>query len=307
MAQQSRSVIHLHLHRPDERRGEILLSELAKVAQQTQRVISRLAQGLIDDLTPASLRHEVVNATKLSLVGLGPGSTVLDIAGPVPDTDTLTAEGMPEELRDMAMAAFVESLGTLSQEHPILPLGVDDAGVQAIDDWLRSLRDYERITIVAEVSGAPRQAEITPRLARRQLRSAETQPSLPYISADHQILTGRLYALNLRTGKFSIEDGTGHTIRLSVPADMRDEAAQLVNRRVRAIGTALLDSTGHLISFEVAAFIELPALGDQGAFFEYHRLEEPPRPISQEDLTQGVISDLSEDEIDAFVSALRSE
>jgi len=35
------------------------------------------------------------------------------------------------------------------------------------------------------------------------LRGAVSQPSLPYVSADHQALTGRLYALNLRTGTIS--------------------------------------------------------------------------------------------------------
>jgi hypothetical protein len=308
MAQRVRPVLHLRLSSLSERGGEIPLSELSKVAQNTQRVISRLAQGLIDDLGPGNLRHEVTAATELFLIGLRPGSTVLDIAGPELSADTLSAEGMPTELRDMAMTAFVESLEALSQARSLLPLGVDEKAVRYIDEWLRSVRHYDRVAVDAELPEGILRATVVPSTARKNLRKAETQPSLPYVSADHQVLTGRLYALNLRTGTFSVEDGAGHSIRLSVPADMRDEAAQLINRWVRAVGTANLDSTRRrLISFDVVALIELPDLGDQTAFFKTHDLAIPSGVVTQDDLSQGVISDWSDNEIDAFVDALRAE
>jgi len=61
-------------------------------------------------------------------------------------------------------------------------------------------------------------------------------PSVPYVSAEHQALTGRLYALNLRTGTFRIVDDARHSVRLTVPEDVRGEAAQLIGTRVHAIG-----------------------------------------------------------------------
>jgi hypothetical protein len=41
------------------------------------------------------------------------------------------------------------------------------------------------------------------------------------VSPHLQALAGRLYALNLNTGTFSIEDDTGREIRLTVPSDVR--------------------------------------------------------------------------------------
>jgi hypothetical protein len=308
MAQQLRPTLHLHLSSRNEPSGEISLAELAKVAEQTQKVVSLLARSLIDDLGPTELRQQVARATRLYLVGLRSGSTVLDIAAPEQGADALAVEGMPVELRDVAMIAFVEALEALSQTQPELPLGVDRKGARYIDDWLRSMRHHDQISVDAEVGRAIARATVHPTEARRNLKAAATQPSLPYVSASHQALVGRLYALNLRTGTFSIEDGTGHSIRLSVPEDIREEAAQLANKRVRAIGTPSLDNARrHLISFEVAALDELPPLGDQMEFFETHRLEASSKTIAASDLGHGVVVDLSDDEIDAFVSALRSE
>lgn len=308
MAQQSRPALHLRLSSRHEPSGEISLAELARVAEQTQRVVSRLAQGLVDDLDPGRLRKQVAAATRLYLIGMRSGSTVLDIAAPEQEMGALEAEGMPLELRDLAMMAFVEALHELSQPQPELPLGIDQNGARYIDEWLRSLRHHDQISLEAEVGSATARATVRPSAARKQLKAAETQPSLPYVSPSHQALTGRLYALNLRTGTFSIEDDAGHSIRISVPEDMRDEAAQLANRRVRAIGTPSLDSARRrLIFFEVAALDELPPLGDQLAFFSTHPLEMPPRVIAESDLEQGVVLDLSDDEIDAFTSALKLE
>lgn len=308
MVQRSRPALHLRLSSRHEQSGEISLTELAKIAQQTQRAVSGLAQSLIDDLSPENLRHQVAIATRLYLVGMRSGSTVLDIAAPEQVEDALAIEGMPVELRDLAMMAFVDALQALSQEQPKLPIGVDHRGIGYIDGWLRSLRRHDQVSVDAEVGSAIAHATVRPAAARRNLRAAETQPSLPYVSASHQTLTGRLYALNLRTGTFSIEDDARHSIRLVVPADMRDEAAQLANKRVRAIGIPSVDNTKRrLISFEVVALDELPPLGDQLAFFETHPIVEPPRAISQADLTHGVVLDLSDDEIDAFASVLKSE
>jgi hypothetical protein len=290
-----------------ERNGEIPLSELAKLADKTQLVVSRLARGLIEAPTPHTSVN-VVEATTLYLVGLSVGSTILDIAGPEPRTDALLAEGMPGNLGDMALSIFVDSFETLSQPAPILPVNVDRPVVTALDSLLRSLRNYSRVEIDADLDGEVRSVVIEPRAARTNLRHAESQPSLPFVSARHQVLSGRLYALNLRTGIFSIEDDSGHSIRVSVPDELRSEAAQLVDTRVRALGRALLDRQHRLRSFEVEALDPVPVspIGTQDRLFreEHHLAVTHPLTGS---LDAGIISDLSEDEIDAFVAALEAE
>jgi predicted regulator of amino acid metabolism with ACT domain len=309
MAQHVRPTLHLRLTSRSERDGEISLTELARVAEQTQRVVTRIARAMIDDRASGRPRRNIAEATTLSLIGLRSGSTVLDIALPESAADTLSVEDMPSELGEMALAVLVESLEILCEDDPapVLPVGVDGRVAEDIDDWLRAMRGYSRVTIDAQLSHGAIQAEILPQDARARLRTAESQPSLPYVSADNQALTGRLYALNLRTGTFRIEDDARHSIRLTVPEDVRAEAAQLVNTRVRAFGRASLDQRHRLVSFNVSALEQLPDFIDQTAFFERHDLVLPPRPIEQIDLTQGVITDLSDDEISTFMAALEME
>jgi hypothetical protein len=104
-----RPTLHLRLIRPNERDGEISLAELAKVAEQTQRVVTRIARDMIDDRASGRPRHNISDATTLSLIGLRSGSTVLDIALPAA-ADTLMAEDMPQELGEMALTVLAESL-----------------------------------------------------------------------------------------------------------------------------------------------------------------------------------------------------
>jgi predicted regulator of amino acid metabolism with ACT domain len=105
-----RPTLHLRLIRPNERDGEISLAELAKVAEQTQRVVTRIARDMIDDRASGRPRHNISDATTLSLIGLRSGSTVLDIALPEAAADTLMAEDMPQELGEMALTVLAESL-----------------------------------------------------------------------------------------------------------------------------------------------------------------------------------------------------
>lgn len=309
MGQQARPTLHLRLTSQHERDGEISLNELAKVAEQTQLVVTRIARGLIDDDSSGRPRQNVANATSLSLIGLRSGSTVLDIALPDAAADTLDAIGMPTELGEMALTVLVEGLEALSEDdpEPVLPVGVDDRAVQDIDHWLRAVRNYPRVAIDAELGRNTLHVDISPKDARSKLKQATSQPSLPYVSADNQALIGKLYALNLRTGTFKIEDDARHSIRLTVAEDMREEAAQLVNSRVRAFGNASVDQRHRLVSFTVVALEPLPELVDQKAFFEHHELAVPSRVIDQGDLTQGVVQDLSDDEIATFMAALEMD
>jgi hypothetical protein len=246
----------------------------------------------------------------LSLVGLGAGSTVLDIALPEAADDQLSADDMPQDLGEMALTAFVESLAVLhdDESQPVLPVGVDDKAANEVDGWLRVLSSYSQVEVSAQLGReAVQHFAIAPKDARNKLKRASGQPVLPYISADNQSLTGRLYALNLRTGTFRIEDDARHSIQLTVPEDVRTEAAQLVNTRVRAIGRAALDRRHRLAAFSVTALEQVPDLPDQVEFFKRHELVQPPRAIKEQDLTRGVITDVTDDEIASFMAALGME
>lgn len=115
MAHPSRPMLHLRLSDQDERQGEIPLADLAKVAEETQRVVTRIARGMIDERGPGRLRRSVSDATTLFLVGLRSGSTILDIALPDSADEVLRTEGMPAALGEMASQSAWESLGPVEQ------------------------------------------------------------------------------------------------------------------------------------------------------------------------------------------------
>lgn len=300
-----RPTLHLQLTSRDGRDGEIPLSELAKVAEQTQRVVSRIADRIVDRGNPR--RGDLLSTTRLSLVGLRSGSTVLDIAAPDIDDGLLPLEATSSTLSELSFVIFVDTLDALRDEHPVLPIGVDSTVVQDLDAWLRPIRGYRRVMVSTDARDRQLRADVEPQQARRSLRSAETQASISYISASHQALAGRLYALNLNTGTFSIQDAAGHTIRLSVPEEIRSEAASLADRTVRAIGTASLDDHRRLRQFIVESLEETEPRFSQTEFFEIHHLPSPPpMAIRARDLSEGVLPDLSDAEVDAFVDSLRA-
>ena len=80
MVQLPRPTLHIRLSGQNGHDGEISLTDLAKVADQTQRVVTHIARGMIDDRNPGPIPQNVSDVTTLFLVGLGAGSTVLDIA-----------------------------------------------------------------------------------------------------------------------------------------------------------------------------------------------------------------------------------
>ncbi len=305
-----RPTVHFRLTSPDEREGEITLDELSKLADQTQRVVVRIARNLVEDQGIGRVRQNLVNATRLTLVGLRPGSTILDIALSEPTEDSLSSLAMPGDLGEMALTVLVESLEILSEneEHPVLPVGVDETSLQQIDRWLRVLHNFSSVEVAGDFNHGNLHTRVAPDLARTKLRDAYMQPSLPYVSADHQALTGRLYAVNLRTGLFHIEDDARHSIRLTIPEELRVEAAQLIDKRVRAYGNASLNSHHRLISFSVVSLEEAPEpIFDQQTFFANHELTVPPRAIANSELETGIFPDLTEDDIDAFLSSFEAE
>lgn len=306
MAGTGRPTLRLRLDTDSGPQGEIRLAELAKVADQTQRIITHIAQRLVGDTITGRATTNIASATTLSLVGLRSGSTVLEIALPPIDDDVLQAEDMPVDIGQMALSLFAQGLCILAEDDsaPALPLGIDERVVQDIERWLTTLRPYQTVDVEAHVDGERTWAHISPRVARQALRRAEGPPDVPYVSAHHQALTGQLYALNLRTGTFKIEDGLGHSIPLVVPEHVRGDASQFIGRRVRVIGSATLDERHRLQSFVVSSLEETPEhFFRQSEFFDRHELIIPPRGVANSELDSGVIPDLSDDEITQFMLA----
>jgi hypothetical protein len=289
--------------------GEIRLDDLTRIAEATQTVVRRIARGMVGQRRPGRAPEPVTQATALSLVGLHKGSTVLEIAGPpMVDEQTAFEFDLPTDLGELSLRMLSEGVCALASDDivPELPVGFDSSLVDDLDDWLRSLRKFESVDIESKIDGKKLNVEVQPQVARKRLRKAAPQPILPFVSPTEQVLEGKLYALNLNTGTFSIEDDAGHKIRVRVPEDLRREAATLVDHRVRAVGKPELDEMHRLRSFDVA-YLELAAdvaaLSEQTGFFEPHDLK-PPAEGDLRDLDGWAIDGLTDEESEGFAGAL---
>jgi len=303
-----RPVIRMRLRGASARDGEIPLTDLGRLAEETQALIRRLARGLVGQRGPGRAPFQIERSTSLTLVGLHAGSTILEIAGPVEAEDALDFGNLPLDLGDRALIMFLEGMSALGSANPELPVGYDAAAVNDLQVWLRSVRGYKTVELDSDIRGRRVRASIEPAKARRTVRELQPQPSMPYVSPTEQALEGSLYALNMHTGTYSIKDDSQHTIRLKVPPDIREEAAQLINQRVRAIGTPELYGSRRLVAFMAYRLIPAPDLAvlhQQGGFFERHDLA-VAAVADDRTLNEWAIEDLSAEEVDGFLSALRS-
>lgn len=305
----ARPVISLQLNGAGQGEGEIRLEDLTKIAEATQSVVRRIARSMVGQNRSGKASQPVSDATTLSLVGLRKGSTILEIAGPpLMDEQTAFEFDLPTDLSELSLKLLSEGVCALASDDdvPELPAGFDSSLVHDFDDWLRSLRKFDSVVVESAIGGKDLQARIVPRTARKRLEEAAPQPALPFVSPTEQALRGKLYALNLNTGTFSIEDDAGHKIRLRVPTEVRQTAALLVTHYVKAIGKPTLDELGRLRSFTVTSLELAPdveALAQQTGFFETHDLR-PPTPKDLRTVDGWAIEGLTEEEADGFLSAL---
>jgi hypothetical protein len=215
---------------------------------------------------------------------------------------------VPANLDEITIGLAIEAFRRLGDgERPEMPAGIDARAVEDIAAWLRGVRTYDFVSIDAVLPDG-RQEEVTvmPRIAQQRIGSAVTAPMMPYVTMTDQALDGQLYAVNLRSGIFRIEDVTGRSIRIEVPESLRSRTAQLVGTRVRVIGKPNLDKRHHLMSFEATDIGtgHAPPGIEQTGFFDPHELVLKP-PVSDDELDSWGVYDLAEDEVEAFLAILR--
>lgn len=304
----SRPVLSVRLEAHEQQvDGEILLDDLTKIAASTQRFVRQIARSMVGQRRPGRPSEALRDATALRLVGIREGSTVLEIAGAGFDQEALEFD-FPTDLGELSLNMLSEGVSALigGDAPPELPAGYDRDLVDDLDEWLRSLNSFDSVALESHNGVQPLAVKVEPRAARRRLKEAEPQPSLPYVSATKQMLEGTLYALNLNTGTFSIEDDAGHRIRVKVPEDLRRDAAAFGGHRVQAIGDAELDERLRLKSFDVTRLelvADREALSAQTGFFDEHVLQ-PPSERDVRDSEDWAIEGLTEDESAEFLAAL---
>jgi hypothetical protein len=270
------------LRSPD---GEIALGDLAAIGAAMQQLALRIGRLAAEQEGPGRSLAAVENATKLRLTAVGRGSTRLSIG--YGQTDVLPVDdGLEQRTADLFWEV-VSGIGFGRRPDWTSPL-VDEAALELLEGLGRAgavevTRQDGRMTRFA-----PAEVDRT-----AWSRSAEGRASDVRV-----VMTGRLEALDLESGRFRLRDDVGNRIPLLHVKNPHDAAA-FVDRKVTATGLEIRGPGGDFrgVDSPVVEPLVLPAQWS-GAPAEWREAFTGAGP----DPDGG---DLTDDEFAAFVAALK--
>lgn len=287
--------------------GEIPVDRLVEIARLTQELVRGLARERSGRAGPGASPRQLRNATTLLLVGLHPGSTRLDFAGPQLedelDLDYLGGE-VPPEVGTQAVELLKVVLEDASGQQPQLLDDLQPSTRRHLAEFLEGLRPYPSVEVELPPNGEVEIVGFAPERVARVVRSRVQEPSRP--PPDYRAVEGLLYALNLRTGTFRIEDDYGTNISFLVPEELRPSAMHLAGTRVAVSGRVeLLPGAARLL--DVDGVEPAPDLeGVDSARFRAANdfVQQLARIEPLLSIDELAIPDLTEDEARAFLAAL---
>ncbi len=229
--------ITLRLSGTDVPPGEIALSDLASIAGALQLLATRIGRQLAGQTGPGRTAGGAERATRLTLTGIAEGSTRLQVTAGA--ADTLDVDDPFEE---HVMDRLWEVFAGLESDVP--------------PDWATAPVAQAAIDFVGSVGAAARECEFTGRRGQRVRGRVAVRPqnvnreAWTMLSAEPELVpqagvTGDLDLVDLRTRKFRVRDAVGNDVVLEDVGNAA-EAASLVGRRVRAVGTGVRGSRGQL-------------------------------------------------------------
>lgn len=211
--------------------GEIRLADLVAIAASLQELSLRIGRSYLGGEGPGRARGAVEELTQLRLSEITSGSTRLILArGPAAALDFELAEEAELERR------FWDVMDGVAKDQR--PDGTSDLIADSAASFVAALQS---VAPTVEVTmGSRRQVRIRTTEIHRETWIRERK-----VAQTEAVVTGRLEAVDLRSGRFRVVDDVGHRIALDhVPAPTT--AAHLINRRIRAIGTGVLGQDGQL-------------------------------------------------------------
>jgi len=246
-------------------------------------------------------RHTTESVTA-DAVGIREGSAVLDIKAPAWAPE-LELPGEMETDSGLRALEFVSSaLEAVATGHPL-----PGSYTEPIREELRAILDaaagYDSLEWTLEHHGGKKTASLRP-------AGVIVPPLLPETVdlPERGTVEGELYALNSRTGTYTLEDITGHAIncRVEPGGPIAARLDRLVRSTVALSGEITRDLGGRITGLRVeqVATTDLP---EEGSFWSFnaHRVLSATPPI--ESVGDMAISDLTGSEATAFRRALGFE
>ncbi len=305
--QSDRTLLRLHLVGGDHADGEVPLEQLGQIAERTQTLVLRIARGLSGregaGRTPAPLRA----ATRLLLVALGAGSTTLDVAGPPLQAELDLGDDVPSNVTEQSLDVLAGALSAAAYPDAPVPAGLSTSAGDTLDALLADLSAYRRVDVTVKRARSIQHIMLVPPQARETLETKRTSPADLSGATTARVVEGILYAVDLHSGRFRVEDDLGNSISLRVPTELMEGVEGLLARRVRAAGTARVSRDGRLLDVVVTDLAGAPEISGLEPLPFWHNadleaaLRQRPPVRSIDDLE---IADLTDEEADGFWAAI---
>jgi hypothetical protein len=294
--------LEVRLSGPAGEGGRVRLDVLVDVAQAVQLSVTRLAYALRGEPTVRRGRtpREIADLTRLEVVGLREGSTVLqfDLAGHERPLDEL-------DLGVEALEAFETGLRAVARgETPPQPW---DRGVRQTVERLLQVLDKGIDELVVRRPGASTEEQAVLTRSIREERRAAVAPG----ARERVEVEGRLLMADFAAARDEarIHRPLGSPVRCTFGPELEGAVLSLLRRYVRAEGWAELDDGGEIRTLELES-LEDAELTAGRTFWDLPTLDELAEeqgvePVERlEDLADGTWRD--DESIDDFLAAIES-
>lgn len=270
--------------------GELDADHLVALVTSLQDVATAIGRGETDAEPIGRPPKRTKRVSRLT-VGLWPGSTAVVVHRSRPDS-TLDLDLADEHEFDERFASLIAAIAADER-----PDWVSDPLARAAGELTAALHKAAP-EVEFTVDGQVR-SRFRTTAARRQTWRVE-----PTADAQPTSFTGRLFAVDLKTRHFKVEDEVGNLVALPNVADV-DQAGALLGGYVTVVGKPEYDGAGRLRRLHAA---QLGAAGDLPAGLGV------PDPVSLEEILAsapgvepGAGIELTDEEFDSFMAAIHGE
>lgn len=263
--------------------GQIGLSELSAVSVSLQELAMRIGRHSAGQSGTGRTMAAAEAVTRLRLTGLGEGSTRLVVAYGQPDV--LPVDLDLEDETETAFLEVVEAIGS-GRRPSWTPDLVADSAIAVMAAFGRTADS------VVVTTPAGKTFTIEPSKADREVWRTASTPT-----DEVARVSGRLEAVDLKSGRFRIRDDVGNAIPLDHVLDA-PRVAHLIDQRVTATGESMRGSRGELrgLTSPTIAATPLPSEWEPGRRVDWSAELAKPGP----DAEGG--PELTDEEFDEFLS-----
>lgn len=284
------------------RGGRLHVDVLMEIAGAVQTAVTRLAYGLRGETTvrPGRTPREIADLTRLEVVGLREGSTVLafDLAEHERPLDEL-------DLGRKALEAF--QAGIVAVASGRTPPGPWDEGIaRAVEHLTRVLDKGVDELDIGRPGAPPKERAIFARSTRVERRAGVAAGARRQVEIEGRLLMADFAATR---DEARIHRPLEPPVRCRFGPELESAVLRLLRRYVRAKGWAELDAEGCIKTLELESLEDAEALGGR-PFWDLATLDElaEEQGIQPVEKLEDLVSTFwpKDESVDAFLAAIES-